>query len=130
MEYGAVADECDQVRCVDRAPAGLCGLDQLVGHRQAGCARSGPLGDLRSQTYCGESAFDRICGAQVHPMLGRVVVELQQDIGVIDDLGDCLGVLGAVVDLECLDRNLGLGDVLSVVDLPECCQRTRVRRFR
>jgi hypothetical protein len=44
--------------------------------------------DLRSQTYCGESAFDRIRGAQVHPMLGRVSIEFEQHIGVIDDLGD------------------------------------------
>ena len=72
MEDGAVADEGDQVWCVDRAPAGLCSLDQLVGHRQAGCARSGSLGDLCSQTYCGESAFDRVRGAQVDPVLGGV----------------------------------------------------------
>jgi len=27
------------------------------------------------------------------PVCGRVLIELQQHIGVIDDLGDCLGVL-------------------------------------
>ncbi len=51
------------------------------------------------------------------PVLGRVFVELQEHIGVIDDLGDRLGVLGAVVDLECLDGDLSLGDVLDVVDI-------------
>jgi transcriptional regulator of acetoin/glycerol metabolism len=42
---------------------------------------------------------------------GRVPIELQQHIGVIDDLGDCLGVLDDVVDLERLDRDLGVVDV-------------------
>ncbi len=45
------------------------------------------------------------------PMLGRLFAELQQHIGVIDDLGDRLAVLGAVIDLECLDRDLGAVDI-------------------
>ena len=77
MEDDAVADEGDQVWCVDRAPAGLCSLDQLVGHRQAGCAGSGSFGDLRSQTYCGESAFDRVSRSQVDPVLGGVSIEFE-----------------------------------------------------
>jgi hypothetical protein len=32
----------------------------------------------------------------------------QQDIGVVDDLGDRLGLLGVVIDLEGLDRDLAL----------------------
>jgi len=55
----------------------------------------------------------------VDPVLGRILVELQQDIGVIDDLGDRFGVLSAEVDLEGFDRDLGLVDVLGVVDLSE-----------
>jgi hypothetical protein len=35
---------------------------------------------------------------------GWVTVELQEHIGVVDYLGCGLGVLGAVVDLEGLDR--------------------------
>jgi hypothetical protein len=46
--------------------------------------------------------------------LGRILV-LQQHVGVVDDLGDGFGVFGAVVDLEGLDRDLGLVDVLGVV---------------
>ena len=38
LEVGAGADESDEVRCVDRAPAGLCGLDELERHRDAGCS--------------------------------------------------------------------------------------------
>jgi hypothetical protein len=94
VEDGAGADEGDQVRRVDRAPAGLSGLNQLVGHRQSGSARSWPLCHLGSQTYCRKSTFDRIRRAQVYPMLGRVLVELQQQVGVVDDLGHRLGVLG------------------------------------
>ena len=52
-------------------------------------------------------------------MLRRIPVELQQHVGVIDDLGDCFGMLGAVIDLERLDRDLSLVDVFGVVDLPQ-----------
>ena len=31
VEHRAGADQCDQVRGVDRAPAGLCGINKLVG---------------------------------------------------------------------------------------------------
>jgi|tagenome__1003787_1003787.scaffolds.fasta_scaffold19019008_2 hypothetical protein len=60
------------------------------------------------------------------PMLGRVLVELQEHLGVIDDLGDRLRVLGAVIDLEGLDRDLGAVDVLGIVDLPHRRQGTRM----
>jgi hypothetical protein len=33
----------------------------------------------------------------------------EQDAGIIDDLGDGFGIFGTVVDLEELDRELGLG---------------------
>src|SRR5712671_5316907 len=39
VEDGAVAYQCDQMWRVDFSPAGLCGFDQLVGHRHAGRAR-------------------------------------------------------------------------------------------
>jgi hypothetical protein len=53
------------------------------------------------------------------PVLGRILVELQQHAGVVvvDDLGDSLGVLGAVIDLKGLDRELRLVDVPGVVDV-------------
>jgi len=60
---------------------------------------------------------DRVGGAQMNPVLGGILVELQQHVGVIDDLGDRLGVLGAVIDLEGFDRDLSLVDVLRVVDV-------------
>jgi hypothetical protein len=36
-------------------------------------------------------------------MLGRILVELQQRVQIVGDLGDRLGVLGAEVDLERLE---------------------------
>jgi hypothetical protein len=61
------------------------------------------------------------------PVLGGVLVELQDDVGVVDDLGDRFGVFGAVVDLERLDRQLGFVDILGVVDLFHRCQCARVQ---
>ena len=60
-------------------------------------------------------------------MLGGVVVERQQHIDVLGDLRDCLGPLGAVVGIECLDRGHGMVAVLGVVDLGERGFRTWVR---
>jgi hypothetical protein len=48
------------------------------------------------------------------PVLGRILVELQQQIEVIDDLGHGLGILGPEAELERLDRDLGLVDVFGV----------------
>jgi hypothetical protein len=44
----------------------------------------------------------------VNPVLGGILVELEQHVGVVDDLGDRLRVFGAVVDLERFDRDLSL----------------------
>ena len=57
-------------------------------------------------------------------MLGGIAVELQQGVEVVDDLGDRLGVLGAEVDFEGFDGDLGLVDILGVVDVPDRRQRT------
>jgi hypothetical protein len=86
----------------------LRGVDQLVGHRNSCGTGSGSLGDLGPQSHGGKGAFDQVRGAQGDPLLGRILVALQQHVGVIDDLRDRLGVLGAVVDLERLDRGLAL----------------------
>src|SRR3982751_265140 len=44
-----------------------------------------------------------IRGPQMHPVLGGVVVELQQHVEVVGDLRDGLGPLGAVVGGEYRD---------------------------
>jgi hypothetical protein len=59
----------------------------------------------------------------MNPVLGRVFVELQEHVGVVDDLGDRFGILGAVVNLERFNRDLSLVEVLGVVDVLDCCRR-------
>ena len=70
---------------------------------------------VRSLTV--ENVDSCVCGPQVDPVLGRKVVERQQFLGVVGDLRDGLGELGAVGLRECLDRLLGVAAVLGVVDL-------------
>jgi hypothetical protein len=56
--------------------------------------------------------------------------ELQQDVEVVGDLRDRLGVLRAEVTLEalrCLDRVVA---VFGVIDLRECGVHARVCRLR
>ena len=50
-------------------------------------AARGSFGDLGTQPHRGERRLDRIGGTQVNPILGRVLVELQEHIGIVDDLG-------------------------------------------
>ena len=109
VEGGAGADEGDQVWGIDGSPAGLRGLDELVGHCHPGRTRTRPLGHSRSQTYCGEVTFDWVGSPEVHPVFGGILVKLQQGVEVVDDLGDRFGILGAKINLEGFDRNLGLG---------------------
>jgi len=56
-ERGPATDERDQMWCVDRAPAGLGGLDELERHGQPGGAGAGPLGDLAAVPDGGEGAL-------------------------------------------------------------------------
>ena len=61
--------------------------------------------------------IDRIRGPQMHPVFAGTVEELQQHIGIAGDLGDGLGILGAVGFVERCDRHSGFVDVLGVVIL-------------
>jgi len=69
---------------------------------------------------------DRVGGAQMDPMLGWVVVERQQFVEIIGDLGDRLGPLGAVVGGECVRGGCGGLAVLGVSDLRDRGLRTRL----
>jgi hypothetical protein len=66
----------------------------------------------------------------MNPVLGREVVERQQLLDVVADLGDRLRKLRAIGRLERLDRVAGVGLVLGVPDLRERRLRPRVRRLR
>jgi hypothetical protein len=56
----------------------------------------GPQGGLGPMPHRRESRLDRVCRAQVDPMLGRVVIERQQLLDVIGDLRDRLREFVAV----------------------------------
>src|SRR6478609_11246737 len=116
-ERGAGTDEGDQVGRVHRAPAGLGGLDELERHGQAGRSRAGALGDLAAVPDGGKGRFDGIRCPQMDPVLGRVVVELQQHLQVVGDLGAGVGELAAVFDRERLRRDPGVVTILGVEDL-------------
>jgi hypothetical protein len=62
-------------------------------------------------------------------MLGWVVVERQQLVEVIGDLGDRLGPLGAVVGGERVRGGCGVLAVLGVSDLRDRGFRTRLGRL-
>ena len=62
-------------------------------------------------------------------MLPRVVVELQQQVGIVDDLRHGFRELRAIVSFERGDRRPRLVGVLGVVDLLHRRQRARMRRL-
>ena len=55
LEPCAGADQRDLVGCVERTPPGLCGLDELQRHRDAGGAGAGPLGDALAEPDGGDT---------------------------------------------------------------------------
>src|SRR6266571_3348079 len=119
VEPGAGAGERDEVGRVDRPPPLLGGLDELERHGQAGGLRARAFRHLRPVTDGGERRLDRGGGAQVHPVLGGEVVERQQLVDVVGDLGDGLAELGAVGQLE---RRHGAAGVLAVLGVPDLGQ--------
>ena len=93
LEPRAGADQEDQVGRVHGSPAVLGGFDEFEGHRHAGGAGAGSLGDPLPQPHGREGRLDGIRGAQVQPVLGRIVEERGQHVEVVDDLGHGLGPL-------------------------------------
>jgi hypothetical protein len=82
---------------------------------------------MRVLARTGEKVLSiRVGGAQVQPVLGRVVEEGKQRLGVVDHLGDRLGPLGAVVADQRLDRALGMRAVLGPDDLVQRAARAGV----
>src|SRR5699024_3801337 len=125
LEYRTGADEGDEVGCVDGAPAGLGGLDQLERHRDPGSAGTGTLRDGLSRSDCGYWRLYRVRGAQVTPVLGGIVIDLQQQFEVVGggtsrlrgNLRDGLGPLGPVLLGEGHRSSLGVGTVFGLPDL-------------
>ena len=97
----------------------LGGFDEFERHGQAGGLGARAFGDLGAVPDGGERGLDRVGGAQMHPVLGRVVVEGEQFVEIVGDLRDGLGELGAVAELERGDGAAGMVAVLGVPDLRE-----------
>ena len=72
----------------------------------------------------------RVGRAQVHPVLGGIVVEREQLFSVIGDLRGGLRELRAVGGAECPDRGEGVLLVFGAPDLGQGLPRARVRGFR
>src|SRR5206468_11747993 len=72
--------------------------------------------DVGPMPHGGEGGLDRVAGAQMDPVLGRVVVERQQLLQVVGDLGDRRGELRAVGGGEGLRGGAGVVGVLGVPD--------------
>ena len=68
-------------------------------------------------------------GPQMHPVLGRVVVEGEQLPGVVGELGDRLGELRAVRVAESADRLLRMGFVFRAPDPGQVLIRRWMRQF-
>src|SRR5450759_2319249 len=96
LEHRAGTDQCDQVRRVHGSPAGLRGLDELERHRDPGGSGTGSPRDPAPKPDGGEGRLDRVGGTQVDPVLGGEVVEREQHVEVLGDLGDRPGPLGSV----------------------------------
>ena len=106
--FDAGTDQGDQVWGVDRSPPVLGRLDQLVGHGEAGRFGSGALGDLGPQANRRGGRLDRVRRLEMDPVLGGEAEEREQHFGVIDDLGDGLGPLRALVSfVASAARNYG-----------------------
>lgn len=67
----------------------------------------------------GKGAFDRVGCADVFPMLGRVIVEGQQRIPVLDQLGDRLVPFDAIGFGEEVEGGIGCGLRLGLPDVVE-----------
>ena len=81
--------------------------------------RQRPLGPYRAVPDGGEHALDGIGRAQVVPVLGREVVERQQRVAVLDEAGDRLVILGAILVGERGHRGLGRGAIGRRPDLAQ-----------
>jgi hypothetical protein len=64
FEAGADSDEGKQMRCVENAPPGSRGLDQLERQRQARGPRAGPLGDLGPVAHRREGRLEGYLGPE------------------------------------------------------------------
>ena len=73
FEFNPLNDLGHAVSAVEFQPFFLRAVHQFEHHREAGFAAEAAFGFAGSVAHGGESAFDRVGGADVFPMLGWVV---------------------------------------------------------
>ncbi len=89
-EFDTFDDLRQLVLAIQFSPRALGHLDQLEDHELGSGSRQATLGSLGAMTHGGKRAFDRVRGSHMLPMLGREVIEGQQDLAVF---GQALGVV-------------------------------------
>ncbi len=102
---------------LDAPPALLSALEQLEDHRQGrrlGAAVPAPLGP---QADRGDGRLDRVGGADMHPVLCRVVVERQQLVPILGQACHGPGVLGLEAFQGAIEGPMGCFARLSHPDL-------------
>lgn len=92
LEAGAGSDEGDEVRCGDRSPTSLGGLDEFEDYREGRGWSAGAAGGLGPKLDGGEG-LEGIRRPEMDPVLGGEVVERQPLAGLAVDLLDGLGEL-------------------------------------
>jgi hypothetical protein len=81
-------------------------LGRLEHHGQAGFGTAATFRLSMSQADRGERAFDRVCGANVTPVLGWKIEERQQDIPILDQALHRTFILGIESLFEQIHRVL------------------------
>ena len=103
--FDAIAefDSPDELRqlitALQRSPTPSGGEYQFEDHGHGGGMRYATLGPDGAVSDRGEDAFDRVCRAQVHPVLGGKVVERQQGVLILDQAGHGGRILLLVVNV-------------------------------
>jgi hypothetical protein len=84
---GASSCEGDELRGGYFVPTCVGGAGEFVGHRQGGFAAASTTGDPGPEAYAREGGLDRVGSPEVDGVLGREVVEGEQGVELVHDLG-------------------------------------------
>src|SRR6266481_1987608 len=101
-------------------PTFLGGLCELEDHGESGLVRKASLRSNRSMPNGRERALDRVCRAQMFPVLGRKVVEGEQWSTILAQALDSLLVLDAIGFDEPIECSLGVRPGLRHPDVLQC----------
>src|SRR5215208_2999854 len=113
-------DHLRQLIFAHQPAPGFCGRhDELEHHQPGGGRGQRSLRAYRAMPDCGKYTFDRVCRAQMDPVLGRPVIECQQRPLVLAEALHGFRVARPVSFLEQIDGDLGLGACRGEIDLAQ-----------